>query len=129
MDLFVDGKYVSQFSSDGLIVATPSGSSAYSMSAGGSLVAPYVPSVLITAICPHMLTARPLVLPSSATVDVKVPEKVRTLPIVSFDGMNEQELERGEHVENLLKKIIVSSVEDRTRIYVFISEWAFVKYQ
>jgi NAD kinase len=85
--------------------------------------------VLITAICPHMLTARPLVLPSSATVDVKVPEKVRTLPIVSFDGMNEQELERGEHVENLLKKIIVSSVEDRTRIYVFISEWAFVKYQ
>jgi NAD+ kinase len=94
LDFFVDGEFVAQFQADGLIVATPSGSSAYSMAAGGCLVAPNVPCLLVTPIAPHMLSARPLILPANVTCEVKVPEGARSLPIVSFDGMHEVELER-----------------------------------
>jgi NAD+ kinase len=98
LDLFVDDQYVAQFQADGIIIATPSGSSAYSLSAGGSLVAPSVPAILVTPIAPHGLSTRPLILPDSAKIKVRVPDNSRSLPIVSFDGQSEKELNRGETV-------------------------------
>ena len=110
LDCTIDGMKVAQFQADGLIVATPSGSSAYSMAAGGSLVAPTVPSILLTPVAPHALSARPLILPSSSTIEVHVPKNARSRPIVSFDGHNELVLERD-------AKIIVS--ESKSKVPFF----------
>ena len=70
--LTVDGSYFTKAVSDGLIVSTPTGSSAYSLSASGPLVHPDMPALIITPICPHTLSFRPLVLPSLPGIAVKI---------------------------------------------------------
>lgn len=70
--VFVDGELVSDYQSDGVIISTPTGSTGYSMSAGGPLVAPGVPLVLITPICPHSLHNRPLVVSQDAEITVRM---------------------------------------------------------
>jgi NAD+ kinase len=72
LEVRADGAAVTTYHGDGLIVATPTGSSAYSLSAGGPLVLPGVQAVVLTPICPHTLTQRPLVLPHSCKVEIRV---------------------------------------------------------
>jgi NAD+ kinase len=68
----VAGLYVSTFRSDGLIVSTPTGSTAYNLSAGGPIIYPTMGAVVLTPICPHMLTNRPLVLPDELEVEIGI---------------------------------------------------------
>lgn len=107
LDCEIDGMKIAQFQADGLIISTPSGSSAYSMAAGGSLVAPSVPCTLLTPVAPHGLTARPLILPDSSTIDVLVPDYARSRPLVSFDGHHELVLERNSRVRITRSKSFV----------------------
>jgi NAD+ kinase len=81
----VNGQKVSTYKSDGLIVSTPTGSTAYSLAAGGPIVTPSVEAFLITPICAHTLTHRPLVLPNSVTIEVTV-KSLREAAYLTVDG-------------------------------------------
>lgn len=96
---YYNDKLLTRVQADGLIVATPTGSTAYSLSAGGAIVHPAVPSMLLTPICPHTLSFRPVILPDSATLKVKVPKNSRASAWVAFDGRDRCELELGDELE------------------------------
>ncbi len=72
MDAFVDDEFVCSYRADGLILSTPTGSTAYSLSAGGPVIFPPVAAMCLTPICPHTLTNRPVILPETAQVEVVV---------------------------------------------------------
>jgi NAD+ kinase len=97
--MLVDREEIGTFASDGLIVATPTGSTAYSLSAGGPVVVPSVDAFVVTPICPHTLAVRPIVVPDTAhlTIEVVAPfgdERV----FVSYDGQVGEGLETGMRV-------------------------------
>lgn len=71
-DVWVDGEFVSTYKSDGLIVSTPTGSTAYSLAAGGPVILPSVHAFIITPICAHTLTNRPVVVPDSVAIEIAV---------------------------------------------------------
>jgi NAD+ kinase len=81
----VDGRMVSRYRGDGLIVSTPTGSTAYNLSAGGPILEPTLPALVLTPVCPHTLTLRPLVLPDSVRLDLSV-ENDPTDVFLTLDG-------------------------------------------
>jgi NAD+ kinase len=84
-DVRVDGQFISTYKADGLIVSTPTGSTAYSLAAGGPVIAPSVQAFIVTPICAHTLTNRPIVLPDSAQIDVEVKSQ-RESVYLTVDG-------------------------------------------
>lgn len=97
--IVVDDDDVGQYSADGIIVATPTGSTAYSLSAGGPVVVPGVDALVITAICPHMLAVRPIVVRGGAQVSLIPQEPWGDEVLVSWDGQVGSKLEPGDRVQ------------------------------
>jgi NAD+ kinase len=90
----VNGEYLTEFNADGLIIATPTGSTAYSLSAGGPILAPESGSLVITPICPHVLTNRSIIVGEDAVVEVEASE--RDYPVyLTVDGRDPVHLEHG----------------------------------
>jgi NAD+ kinase len=85
MRVTVKGLFVSRFRADGLIVATPTGSTAYNLSAGGPIVYPTMGAMIITPICPHMLTNRPIVLPDELDIEIGIVTEGQEI-ILTLDG-------------------------------------------
>ena len=98
LDLYANDSLMTRISADGMILSTPTGSTAYSLSAGGSLVYPDMPAMLLTPICPHTLSFRPMVLNDSMELKVRIPANSRGTAFVSFDGKGRVELGRGDEI-------------------------------
>lgn len=97
LDLLIDGAAVSAYRADGLIISTATGSTAYSLSAGGPVLDPRLNAVVITPICPHTLTNRPLIVPDTARVEVRLrPPAGPTY--LTLDGQEGAELTPGDRV-------------------------------
>ncbi len=83
--VYLDNVYLTTFRADGLIVATPTGSTAYSLAAGGPVVHPAVPSIILTPICPFTLTNRPLIIPDSTSIEIRLEDSPEDI-VLTLDG-------------------------------------------
>lgn len=95
-DLFVDDAKVAHMVGDGIVVSTPLGSTAYSLSCGGPILDPGLPAILIVPICPHSLSLRPIVVPDNLSVSITIGTLRGTGPVVSADGAASGTLRTGE---------------------------------
>lgn len=109
LEVQIDGQLMCHYKADGLIVSTPTGSTAYSLSAGGPIMVPDVAAICITPICPHMLTNRPVIVPGNALIELILRSDSPTF--LTVDGQVGQQLERddrvvcrrSEHTVNLIR--------------------------
>ncbi|KAH6686721.1 ATP-NAD kinase [Plectosphaerella plurivora] len=98
VEIFGDDEHFTSVQADGICVSTPTGSTAYNLAAGGSLCHPENPVMLVTAICAHTLSFRPIILPDTIVLRVGVPYQARTSSWASFDGRERHELFPGDYV-------------------------------
>ncbi len=117
ISMYIGGEYFRDYSSDGVIIATPTGSTAYSLSAGGPIVFPGMDVSIITPICPHSLSARPMVIPPEKDVEITLCSP-RIKSMLTIDGQNGFELENGD-------RIIIKKAESRLNFVKFSKEGFF----
>jgi NAD+ kinase len=102
----IDGRYVNTHSGDGLIVATPTGSTAYALSCGGPIVQPDLDAMVLVPVCPHTLSDRPIVVPAACEVHVRLFERPETRGEITCDGYQLGPLEEGD-------RLLIRAAEDR----------------
>ncbi|XP_065277293.1 NAD kinase isoform X2 [Emys orbicularis] len=98
VDVFLDGHLITTVQGDGVIVSTPTGSTAYAAAAGASMIHPNVPAIMITPICPHSLSFRPIVVPAGVELKIMLSPDARNTAWVSFDGRKRQEVCHGDSI-------------------------------
>ncbi len=97
LELYINDNFVSSYLADGLIISTPTGSTAYTLSAGGPVISPNLPCLTIVPICPHTLNARPLVVPSGEKICVKLKDACSSAYKITADG------QKGVEISNEIK--------------------------
>lgn len=115
LDIYIDGAFLTRTTADGVCLATPTGSTAYSLSSGGSIVHPLVPSILISPICPRSLSFRPLILPLTSHIQIKVVSRNNGENNVrlSIDGVPQDYLKVDDeiHIVNEVGTIFVNNTK------------------
>ena len=111
LKIAIQGRFVTNLRGDGLIVSSPTGSTAYSLSAGGPIIDPAVQSLILTPICPHTLTHRPLIVPSNTEIDVTLTSKDDG-SMATLDGQVGVAITQGDTV-------VIQTAEHRTRLIRF----------
>lgn len=99
VDLYLDGRLITSVQGDGVIVSTPTGSTAYAAAAGASMIHPNVPAIMVTPICPHSLSFRPIVVPAGVELMITLSPDARNTAWVSFDGRKRQEIRHGDSIK------------------------------
>jgi NAD+ kinase len=97
-EIYVDGDFVTSQRADGVIVATPTGSTAYSLSGGGPILHPKLDAIALVPMNPHTLSSRPMVVPGGAQISIVVGEHSRALPMVTCDGATHAEVQTGDAI-------------------------------
>ena len=108
LELVIDGDFVCRYRADGLIVATPTGSTAYSLSAGGPIVHPGVESIIITPICPHTLSDRPVVVQDTCQIEMKLTGNTDSV-FLTLDGQKGIPLQVTDHIS-------ISRAKEKTQL-------------
>ncbi|EGV59980.1 ATP-NAD kinase [Yamadazyma tenuis ATCC 10573] len=99
LDVYVDGECLTSTTADGIIVSTPTGSTAYSLSSGGSIVHPSIRGLLLTPICPRSLSFRPLILPSTSDIMIRLSQKSRNVSVkLTIDGIELSDMRHGDEI-------------------------------
>ncbi|XP_077007694.1 NAD kinase [Tamandua tetradactyla] len=98
VDVYLDGHLITTVQGDGVIVSTPTGSTAYAAAAGASMIHPNVPAIMLTPICPHSLSFRPIVVPAGVELKIMLSPEARNTVWVSFDGRRRQEIGYGDSI-------------------------------
>uniref|UniRef100_A0AAY4A035 NAD(+) kinase n=2 Tax=Denticeps clupeoides TaxID=299321 RepID=A0AAY4A035_9TELE len=98
VDLYLNGRLITSVQGDGVIVSTPTGSTAYAAAAGASMIHPNVPAIMVTPICPHSLSFRPIVVPAGVELMITLSPEARNTAWVSFDGRKRQEIQHGDSI-------------------------------
>ncbi len=111
-ELKANGNHVANYKADGLIVSTPTGSTAYSLSAGGPIVMPSLDAMVVTPICPHTLTLRPIVLPDDKTIEITFADNQAGGLGLAVDGQVQASLE-------LHAKVIIRKASYKTQMIIF----------
>lgn len=109
LDVFADGVNICQLSGDGVVVATPTGSTAYSMSAGGPIVEPASDNLIVTPVCAHQLSSRSMVVAGTRKIAVQIPRRSRKSVYLSVDGGKATRMFGSDRVE-------ICRAEQRTRL-------------
>ncbi len=129
LDLYVDGQFVDSYHADGMIVSTPTGSTAYSLSAGGAVLAPDLEGVIINPICPHSLHSRPLVVSAKSKIELVFSNKNETIKAVcAVDGKEKICLEKGDVLKiekstSFVKFVDVSNNDFYSRLLNKMNRW------
>ena len=118
VEVNIDKKFTSNYKCDGIIFATPTGSTAYSLAASGPIVLPNLPVFILTPICPHTLTQRPMILSNDNEVELKAINKNKTGRIlVSLDGQENYSLPDGSRVKLSLYKKQLKLIKNCSKSY------------
>lgn len=108
LDVTINDTFVTTFRADGLIIATPTGSTAYNLSAGGPIIYPTIETFVLTPICPFTLTNRPIIVPDNAVISIEMGRESEDPVLLTFDGQVGFELHHGDKVHILKSKEKIS---------------------
>ncbi len=117
LSVYVGDEFVTRVKADGLIVATPTGSTAYNLAAAGPIVEPSLDALILTPIAPHTLTNRPIVIPATAPVRIQPVMEDRAEVYVTFDGQEGLQLQAGDHIEVTRSDTPLLLIKPSTRSY------------
>ena len=117
LSVYVGDEFVTRVRADGLIIATPTGSTAYNLSAGGPIVQPNVDAMIITPIAPHTLTNRPIVIPGTSTVRVQPTMDARDEIVFTLDGQSTFPIHAGDEITVSRASRPVRLIRPSTRSY------------
>jgi NAD+ kinase len=116
IETYVNNDYLATFRGDGLILSTPTGSTGYSLSAGGPILYPSLKNIIVTPICPHMLTNRPIILPEDTTIRAILLSRDERV-VLTLDGQIGFPLEYGDEVVVKQSSRIVSLIKSSSKGY------------